>query len=163
MAATRASSSNAWPETMRLGGLVRCIMLFVGASRAAARAAKWMERAAKQGCKGAGGPGASARALHVFDGLFGGAALVAEIGERGDDVGFEAGARRGPRRFRQGDGGELVAQLDDHALGGLPADAGDARELRQIARANRGDEFVHAHAGKDFQREHGADARSGKE
>src|SRR5260370_16313956 len=101
MAATRASSSNAWPETMRLGGLVRCIMLFVGASRAAARAAQLLERGAKQRFKRAGGPGASARALHVFDGLFGGAALVAEIGERGDDVGFEAGARRGPPRFRQ--------------------------------------------------------------
>ena len=68
------------------------------------------------------------------DGALGDALLVAEVDEGGAEVVVEAGRRRG------GGGGEgerelphPVAQLDDHPLGGLPADAGDRGQAADVA------------------------------
>ena len=70
--------------------------------------------------------GHSDSALPFRDGCLRGASVVAEIGERGDDVGFDACFRRRLLVFGNRDSFEFVFQLDDHALGGLAADAGNS-------------------------------------
>ena len=106
-----------------------------------------------------------ARAAAGFgDGGFGGALVIAEIDEGGLDVGFDAGGGSGGRLFGfDGDGFELVLQLDDHAFGGLAADAGDFREAGEITAANGRHEFFDVHARENFEGERGADTGSAEE
>ena len=103
--------------------------------------------------------GRAGLALGFRDGGFGSAFVVAEIDERGFDVGGYAGLRSGGRLFSfDGDGFELVLEFDDHALSGFAANAGNFRETGKITGADRGDEFFDVHAGKDFESEGGANA-----
>ena len=44
---------------------------------------------------------------------------------------------------------ELVAEFKDHALGGLFADAGNAREAGNVVAADGSDHFVGRHAAQD--------------
>src|SRR5258705_2695817 len=83
---------------------------------------------------------------------------VAESEERGRDV-----ARRGPgpvdrhpaQRFRA----ELALQLEQEALGGFLADAGDSHQASRFLRGDRRDELRHAHSGEYRERDAGPDAR----
>jgi len=94
---------------------------------------------------------------------FRGAAVVAQIHQRREHVGFDACRGSCGGLFFDGDGFKFIFQLDDHALGGFAADSWDAREAGDIAGADRGDEFVHVHAGKNFESEGRANAGSAEE
>jgi hypothetical protein len=106
-----------------------------------------------------------ARAAAGFgDGGFGGALVIAKIDEGGLDVGFDARRGSGGVFFGfDGDGFELVLELDDHAFGGLAADAGNFRKAREITAANGRHEFFHIHAREDLEGECGADTGGAEE
>src|SRR5882762_6610050 len=83
---------------------------------------------------------------------------VAEREERGYNV-----ARHGPgpvdrhpaQRFRA----ELALQLEQQALGGFLADAGDSHQAPGFLRGDRRDELRHAHSGEHRERDARTDAR----
>src|SRR5208283_2142362 len=109
----------------------------------------------------AGRPGAAAS---FGDGGSGRAFVLAQIAEGGLDIGFDARGGRGGAVFGFDDNGlEFVLELDNHAFGGLAADAGNFREARKIAAANGGHKFFNVHAGENFEGEGGADTGSAEE
>ena len=98
----------------------------------------------------------------MLDGFFGGGALVAEVGEGGEDVVYSCALDCGL------DGGygevvELVFEFDDEALGELFAYAGDADELGVVLAADGLDGAVGGEAAEDFDGELGTDAADGDE
>lgn len=99
----------------------------------------------------------------ILDGGFRGSCIVTEINQRRYDIGFDA-CRRGCGGFLrfQRDDFQFVLQLNHHAFRGLASNAGNFRKPRQIAMANRRDQFLHAHSGENLQRQSRADAGSGE-
>src|SRR5579864_5876089 len=89
------------------------------------------------------------------DGALGLGGLVAEVDERGDDL---LAGRGGTAGELGGELAHLVAELEDHALGGLAADAGDAGEAAEVAGRQRRQQIVRGHAGEHYPRQAGADA-----
>jgi len=108
--------------------------------------------------------GRSGAAAGFGDGGFGGALVIAQIDEGGLDVGFDAGRRSSGGLFGfDGDGFKLVLQFDDHAFGGLAANARNSREAGEITAANGGHEFFNIHARENFEGERGADTGSAEQ
>lgn len=104
--------------------------------------------------------------MGLANGGFGGGALGAEVDEGADEieieVGEDAGGVEGDGRGGACDGDvELIAQFDDHALGGLFADARDAGELDEIAGADGLDEVGRGDAGEGGEGDFGTDAADG--
>src|SRR5712692_2152585 len=132
LASMRASSSNAWPETMRCGDrCICCFVIFVVAPVSPAcpgtllgRTAQLLYRGAQQHLKAR----AAAVALRLLDRLLGGAAIIAQVEQGRDNVRLKASARGGPGLFRRFHRRQPIAQFDHDALGGLLAHAGDARQ-----------------------------------
>ncbi len=100
-----------------------------------------------------------------FDGLLRDGAGVAEVDQGGEGV-----VAGGAVVWASGGGGdgygevvEFVFELEDDALGGLFADAGDAGEGGVVAGADGGDEAVGVDAAEDRDGELGADAGDGEE
>ena len=72
--------------------------------------------------------------------------------------GRPAGTTAGRLLGERGQRADLVLEVDHDALGGLPADPGDAREQRVVGRRDRPPDLVGRVAGHDRQRGLGADA-----
>lgn len=94
--------------------------------------------------------------------------MGSEIDQGADEVEIEFGEQRALIEGN-GSGGtgddevELIAEFNDHALGGLFTDSWDAGELDQIAGANRLNEFGGRNAGEGRERDFGSDAADGDE
>ena len=98
----------------------------------------------------------------LLDGFFCGGALVAEVGESGEDVVYCCALNGGLDRG-YGEVVELVFEFDDEALGELFAYAGDADELGVILAANGLDGALGGEAAEDFDGQLGAYAADGDE
>ncbi len=84
------------------------------------------------------------------------AGLVAQIYERRNYIGVNARRRRrGRPLYLDGDGVQLVLELDNDALGSLAADARNLRQPGQVAAANRGDQFLTLMPDKIFKAKDG--------
>jgi hypothetical protein len=98
-----------------------------------------------------------------LDGLLGDGAGVSEVDEGGEGVlaGGADGDVFGVGGVGCGHIVELVLELEDDALGGLFADAGDAGEHAEVVGADGADEALGGDAGEDGDGELGADAGDG--
>ena len=98
----------------------------------------------------------------LLDGFFCGGALVAEVGESGEDVVYCCALNGGLDRG-YGEVVELVFEFDDEALGELFANAGDADELGVVLAANGLDGALGGEAAEYLDGQFGADAADGDE
>src|SRR5438445_51085 len=82
--------------------------------------------------------GAAAIADDIFESFLRGAAIIAEIEKRGNDVGLQLRAAGSRDALRLGwlHGRQLIAQFNYDTLGRLASHAWDAREAHEIAGAN---------------------------
>ena len=101
----------------------------------------------------------------VLDGFLGGAAVVAKIEQRRNHVGLQR--RAAAAAPRSGSGASMAASLSRSSTTMRSAVLRPTPGMRvrrtQIARANRRNQFLHAHARENLQRQHRPDARGGKQ
>src|SRR2546427_2159303 len=185
LTSSRASSSNACPDTIRSGCLCciirfavpSAILLCVSSAHSASPRypqffsiffssstrdtpfwrAQRLQCAAQQLLEIS-----SARfALRVSDRGFRGAAVVSQIHQRRNDVGLDS-RWRGCRWFFcfNGHGFQLVLQLHNHAFRRFASYAWNSCQPRQVAPANRRHKFLDAHSAQNFQRQRRANTGS---
>jgi len=101
-------------------------------------------------------------ALRFSDRAFRSAAVVSQIHQRRNNIRFDSGRRRGRRFLRFHAKLPVCPSTRPHALRRLPPHAGNSRQPRQVAPANRRHEFLDAHPAQDFQCERRTHAGSRK-